>query len=176
MKRDGRFAEKIDDREGVAEIVARETRGEREPTPRAEQRWNSEGSEKAAGLVSTVLDWRANARETESEKEGKRGTDERGGSAPTGAGVTEQGDERGGGEERRGRTGVLGGWVLVRFSRGKRRRGVGAASGWCIIDPSVCGLGKKRSLRLGPRKRGSDTPPVYGAEKETHRADLADRY
>lgn len=66
-----------------------------------------------------------------------------------------------------GFTGVLGGWVLVRFSRGKRRRGVRAASGWCIIDPSVCGLGKKRSLRLGPRKRQSDTPPMYGGEKET---------
>lgn len=66
-----------------------------------------------------------------------------------------------------GFTGVLGGWVLVRFSRGKRRRGVRAASGWCIIDPSVCGLGKKRSLRLGPRKRQSDTPPAYGGEKET---------
>lgn len=66
-----------------------------------------------------------------------------------------------------GRTGVLGGWVLVRFSRGKRRRGVRAASGWCIIDPSVCGLGKKRSLRLGPRKRQSDTPTVYGGKKET---------
>lgn len=62
---------------------------------------------------------------------------------------------------------MLGGWVLVRFSRGKRRRGVRAASGWCIIDPSVCGLGKKRSLRLGPRKRWSDTYPVYGGEKET---------
>lgn len=81
--------------------------------------------------------------------------------------MTEDGDEKGGGEKRRGRTGVLGGWVLVRFSRGKRRRGVGAASGWCIIDPSVCGLGKKRSLRLGPRKRGSDTPLVRGGEKET---------
>lgn len=65
------------------------------------------------------------------------------------------------------RTGVLGGWVLVRFSRGKRRRGVGAASGWCIIDPSVCGLGKKRSLRLDPRKRRSDTSAAHGAEKET---------
>lgn len=61
----------------------------------------------------------------------------------------------------------LGGWVLVRFSRGKRRRGVRAASGWCIIDPSVCGLGKKRSLRLGPRKRQSNTPAAYRGEKET---------
>lgn len=42
-----------------------------------------------------------------------------------------------------------------------------AASGWCIIDPSVCGLGKKRSLRLGPRKRRSDIPSAYGGEKET---------
>lgn len=42
-----------------------------------------------------------------------------------------------------------------------------AASGWCIIDPSVCGLGKKRSLRLGPRKRQSDTPTAYEGKKET---------
>lgn len=32
-------------------------------------------------------------------------------------------------------------------------------SGWCIIDPSVCGLGKKRRLRLGSRKRGIDGRP-----------------
>lgn len=43
-----------------------------------------------------------------------------------------------------------------------------AASGWCIIDPSVCGLGKKRSLRLGPRKRGSDTLySVRGRKRDT---------
>lgn len=79
-----------------------------------------------------------------------------------------QRNERGGDQwDAGGLTGVLGGWVLVRFSRGKRRRGVRAASGWCIIDPSVCGLGKKRSLRLGPRKRQSDTPPVHRGEKET---------
>ncbi|KZC08546.1 hypothetical protein WN55_10892 [Dufourea novaeangliae] len=31
------------------------------------------------------------------------------------------------------------------------------ASGWCIIDPSVCGLGKKRCLWLESRKRGTNT-------------------
>lgn len=98
-----------------------------------------------------------------------------GGEEGAGARMAEEGDAASGaisGTRREGGggrrlTGVLGGWVLVRFSRGKRRRGVRAASGWCIIDPSVCGLGKKRSLRLGPRKRQSDTPPAYGGEKET---------
>lgn len=112
---------------------------------------------KAAGiLVPVVLDWCTNAREMASRGEGRNWR----GGGRGGVGRREEG--------RCGRrTGVLGGWVLVRFSRGKRRRGVRAASGWCIIDPSVCGLGKKRSLRLGPRKRRSDTPPAYEGEKET---------
>lgn len=112
-------------------------------------------------MVTAVLDWRTNARETAARREpawrGARVAEE-GGDAGTARGAT---------SGTRGLTGVLGGWVLVRFSRGKRRRGVRAASGWCIIDPSVCGLGKKRSLRLGPRKRPSDTPPACGGEKET---------
>ena len=39
------------------------------------------------------------------------------------------------------------------------RERVRETTGWCIIDPSVCGLGKKRSLRLGSRKRGADITP-----------------
>jgi len=106
-------------------------------------------------VVPAVLDWRTNARETATRREPARGWPKRA--------TQQEGRPVGCG----GFTGVLGGWVLVRFSRGKRRRGVRAASGWCIIDPSVCGLGKKRSLRLGPRKRQNDTPPAYGGEKET---------
>jgi len=108
-------------------------------------------------MVPAVVDWRTNVREMTTRREPAR---ER---------VVEEGDAARGDDQwdAGGLTGVLGGWVLVRFSRGKRRRGVRAASGWCIIDPSVCGLGKKRSLRLGPRKRQSNTPLTYAGEKET---------
>lgn len=73
--------------------------------PRAEQRRNSKGGEKAAGLVSAVLDWSANAKETvrererdreiEREKEREKERRER----PDRRGVAKEGDERGGGEE-----------------------------------------------------------------------------
>lgn len=85
----------------------------------------------------------------------------------TGAGVAgeEWEGERREVREAHGRAGWMGAGTV--FKRKEKERGVRAASGWCIIDPSVCGLGKKRSLRLGPRKRRSDTPPAYEGEKET---------
>lgn len=118
-------------------------------------------------MVLAVLDWRTNARETVAEEGSRRGGAVEAGNAARGA--------TGSGAGRGRHTGVLGGWVLVRFSRGKRRRGVRAASGWCIIDPSVCGLGKKRSLRLGPRKRRNDTNAAHRGEKETPPTDRSRR-
>lgn len=158
-ERGGRIAEKIDDGKGWQESWARDERDEN--LPGAKQRRNSEGGGGGGGWFVLYL---TGARMRERRF--------RGGSRRGKGRANEEGDERGGGE-RRGCTGVLGGWVLVRFSRGKRRRGVRAASGWwCIIDPSVCGLGKKRSLRLGPRKRGSDTFLGCGGEKEIPRRSL----
>jgi hypothetical protein len=147
-------------REGVVEIVRAKQKEEDERLPAARDR---DGLLRVAGVVvPAVLDWRTNAREMVAGG----GRQSRGGRLrrPTGSGAG-----------RGRRTGVLGGWVLVRFSRGKRRRGVRAASGWCIIDPSVCGLGKKRSLRLGPRKRRSDTSAVHEGEKETPPTDRSRR-
>lgn len=149
-ERGGNIAKKIDDGKGWQKSCARDERDESLPPPFSlpytEQRRNSEDGEGGGDGSLAVLDWRTNARETASK-------------GGTSAGATGQGRE-GAGSARAC-------WVLVRFSRGKRRRGVRAASGWCIIDPSVCGLGKKRSLRLGPRKRRSDIPSAYGSEKET---------
>lgn len=53
--------------------------------------------------------------------------------------------------------------VLVRFSRGKRRKE--GESSWCIIDPSVCGLGKKRS-RLGSKSRERGWEEEGGGKKD----------
>lgn len=144
----GNAAKKIDDGKGWQKSCARD--GTR-VSPCAEQRRDSEDGKSGGGwfpLYSTSARMQERGSRCEGGRGGRRG-------------------ERGDRWDAGGLTGVLGGWVLVRFSRGKRRRGVRAASGWCIIDPSVCGLGKKRSLRLGPRKRQSNTPAAYRGEKET---------
>lgn len=140
--------------------------------PRAEQRRNSKGGEKAAGLVSAVLDWRANAKETVRERERDREIErEREGEREKGAPRPTRGGQGGRREGRRGRVGgaracwVDGCWYGFQEERegeGWEQRVVGA-----LLIPVCADWAKRRASGSAREREGAIYSTVCGGEKET---------